>query len=111
MTTPYSLKQQGWLQVDNGEPCITPLQAWQLGLPLDYARKSVVEMDTLHCKHCGGCVIKNPDRVRARGYCMKCSWYVCDACAYQMSLPDYVHETLLEKADKLKTAVANLGEL
>jgi len=25
-----------------------------------------------------------------------------------MSLPDYVHETILEKADKMKTAVANL---
>jgi len=36
---------------------------------------------------------------------------MCDGCAYLASLPDYVHETLLEKADKMKTAAANLGEL
>ena len=108
MSVPYSMRQQGYTIVDNGGPCITEEQARTLGLPSDYATRSVVEMDTLHCRHCGGCVIKNPDRSRPRGHCMKCDWYVCDPCDFKMSLPDYVHETILEKADKMKTAAANL---
>ncbi len=108
MTIPYSMRQQGWMQVDNGGPCLTEAQARALNLPLDYARRSVVEVDLMHCRHCGGAVIKNPDRVRARGHCVKCDWFVCDPCAFAMSCPDYVHETFMQKADKLKTARSNL---
>ena len=111
MSRIYSLFQQGEVEVDNGSPCIDEAGATFLGLPRAYAHQSVFIMDTLHCKHCGGCVIKNPDRVRPRAHCTKCNWYMCDGCAYLASLPDYVHETLLEKADKMKTAAANLGEL
>lgn len=108
MTVPYSMRQQGWMQADNGGPCITEAQARVLGLPLDYARKSVVEADMLHCKCCGRNVLKNPDRVRPRHHCSKCNWFQCDGCAYLATLPDYIHESILEKADRLKTAAANL---
>jgi hypothetical protein len=107
MTIPYSMRQQGWMFVDNGAPCLTEEQARAANLPLDYARRSVVEVDTLHCRHCGGCVIKNPDRVRPRGHCQKCNWFVCDPCAFKMSLSDYVHKTFLQKVDDAKTAGAN----
>ena len=108
MTIPYSLRQQGWMQADNGAPCITAEQARVLNLPLDYAKRSVLEVDLLHCKHCGGAVVKNPDRVRSRGHCMKCNWYVCDPCALEMGLPDYVHAPFLEKVARMKASVANL---
>lgn len=106
MTVPASLRQHGWTLVDNGSPCITEGQARALDLPLDYARRSVVEMDLLHCKHCGGTQIKNPDRVRPRNSCMKCAEfgvaaYVCDPCALRMTFPDYVHETFWGKVDRL----------
>lgn len=35
---------------------------------------------TNSCSHCSRVVIKNPDRVRARGYCPKCDAFVCDWC-------------------------------
>jgi hypothetical protein len=111
MTIPYSMRQQGWMLVDNGGPCITEEQARALNLPLDYARKSVVECDLLHCKCCGGLQLKNPDRVRPRYHCNKCNWFQCDACAYQATLPGYVHESFDAKADRVKTQMSNLGEL
>lgn len=36
------------------------------------------EADTLQCAHCNATFIKNPARVRPRGYCAKCDHYVCD---------------------------------
>lgn len=111
MAIPYSMRQQGYAIVDNGGPCLTETEARAANLPLDYARRSVVEMDTLHCKHCGGCVIKNPDRVRPRAHCLKCNSYICDGCAYLASLPDYEHETFMERADRLRAALANVAEI
>ena len=108
MSLPYSMRQQGEVEVDNGGPCITEEQARVFGFPTAYAHRSVIVMDTLHCKHCGGCVIKNPDRIRPRGHCMKCSWFVCDPCAFKMSMPDYVHETFLQRVDRLKSRTSNL---
>jgi hypothetical protein len=101
------MRQQGYAVVDNGAPCLTEVEARAAGLPLDYARRSVVEMDTLHCRHCGGVVIKNPDRTRERGHCLACGWYVCDSCAYLATLPDYVHETFLAKVERVKSQAAN----
>ena len=97
------------MQADNGSPCLTEAQARASGLPLAYARQSVVEADLLHCKCCGGVVLKNPDRVRPREHCKYCNWFQCDACAFRATLPDYVHEAFLEKVDKAKTAAANLA--
>ena len=109
MTVPYSMRQQGWMLVDNGGPgSITKDQARAQGLPSTYATQSVVELDTLHCRCCGGVVIKNPERTRERNHCTKCNWFQCDGCAYLATLPDYVHQPFLQKVELAKTAAANL---
>ena len=107
MTLPYAMRQQGYVIVDNGGPCLSEDEARTANLPLDYARRSVVEMDTLHCKCCGGVVVKNPDRIRPRGHCPKCNWFQCDGCAYLATLPDYVHEPFLAKVERVKSQAAN----
>lgn len=33
------------------------------------------------CSHCDRVVIRNPDRIRARGHCTNCDRFVCDPCA------------------------------
>lgn len=40
----------------------------------------LLEAATLTCVHCNGVQIKNPKRVRPRGYCAKCAAYICDSC-------------------------------
>ena len=105
---PYSLRQQGWMHVDHAGGAITRDQARRIGLPGFFADDGVHEVDTLHCKHCGCVVIKNPDRTRARGHCTKCDWFVCDVCAVEMQHPDYVHSTWLSRAEEAKRAAANL---
>jgi len=107
MTIPYSMRQQGWMHVDH-DGGLTEDQARLLNLPLQWGRPGVHEVDTLHCKHCGSVVIKNPDRVRPRGHCMICDWFVCDPCDFEMHQPDYIHSTLFGRAEAAKSAVANL---
>ena len=64
------------------------------GLPVPGFRQSFVEMATAHCYHCGGCVVLNPQRTRAREYCRTCDRYICDGCAEMAKTPDYVHRTI-----------------
>jgi hypothetical protein len=68
----------------------------------------VFEADTLTCSHCKASQIKNPLRTRPREHCFKCNHYICDACAFLASMPDYNH-TPFEKLvdDNLKSI--NLG--
>lgn len=110
MTVPYSLRQQGWVFVDHAGG-ITSEQARAIGLPLDWGKEGVHEVDTLHCRHCGGCVIKNPDRIRSRGHCTKCDWYVCDPCFAAMQHPDYIHTTIMQRIETLKAVSENLGQI
>lgn len=98
-------KQMGYLMVDHRA---SP------GLPEDIARAcgydprlsgegKVYEADTLTCAHCKGTVVKNIFRTRERHVCKKCSdHYICDACAFQASLPDYVHVPFSLIVDNLK---------
>lgn len=46
------------------------------------------EADTSTCSHCQRIVVLNPDRTRERGFCPKCSHYICDECVGVM------HQTL-----------------
>lgn len=39
---------------------------------------TLLEAATVTCCHCQRTYIRNPLRVRARGYCAKCDAYVCD---------------------------------
>ena len=81
------------------------------GLPEDIARQvgydpvlckegKVFEASTMRCAHCSGHIVKNPLRVRERGHCPKCDWYVCDACAVAMKDPNYTHCSMDERVDK-----------
>lgn len=73
------------------------------GLPEDVARKvgydprfcqegKLFEAASLTCSHCKGVVVKNPLRTRERHNCMKCGGhYICDGCAFEATVSDYVH--------------------
>lgn len=39
---------------------------------------TLFEADAFTCCHCSAIVVKNPARVRPRGYCAKCDHVVCD---------------------------------
>lgn len=95
MNNPHSQRsREGYLLVDH--------QA-SPGLPEDIARLvgydpalcgegKRFEAATLTCSHCKCAVVKNPLRTRERHQCHKCGpHYVCDLCAFRMSLPDYDH--------------------
>ncbi len=41
---------------------------------------TVLERATYTCAHCQVMIVKNPDRVRPRGWCEHCDKYVCDLC-------------------------------
>lgn len=54
---------------------------------------------TLCCAHCKTHVVPNPLRTE-RASCPKCDHhYVCDVCAFRMSMPDYVHTPYEKKVD------------
>ena len=64
---------------------------------------SVYETMTLGCSYCGSCVVMNPKRTRPRAHCMKCDRYICDWCDAARQKPDYVHRTIDEIFDLLRT--------
>lgn len=53
-----------------------------------------LETSTMRCGHCHRVVLLNPERVRTRFNCSKCSEYVCDFCG-----------------DPLQTGCLNLDQL
>lgn len=85
----------GWLMLDHSaSPGIPAETARALGLdPALVAEGQKAEFDTVSCSHCGGHVLKNPKRVRPRGYCKTCDHYICDGCDYLRHQPNYVHRT------------------
>lgn len=48
------------------------------------AGRSLWEMPTLGCPHCGKQQIVNPLRTRDRPWCQKCDAYICDDCKLVM---------------------------
>ena len=105
------MTREGYLMVDHRA---SP------GLPEDIARKvgydpkfcqegKLFEAATLTCSHCKCAVVKNPLRTRERHTCIKCGGhYICDGCAYQATMPDYVH-TPFDKVIDLHLDAAALG--
>ncbi len=86
-----SLKRHdGELQVDN-RASGTPIPGW--------GNTTVGAAPTLGCKHCGGVVVLNPLRTRAREYCRLCDRYICDGCAAVTKKADYVHRTIDDLTD------------
>jgi hypothetical protein len=92
-----SLKRhEGWLLIDHSaSPGIPYDVAIRMGVdPRGVAGGKKMEAATVSCKHCGGHVVKNPKRVRPRGYCRLCDHYICDACDVQRANPNYVHRPI-----------------
>jgi hypothetical protein len=92
------------------------------GLPEDVARASGYnpalckegkrfEADTLTCVHCKVVVVKSHTRDTTkmpRHKCPKCrNRYICDLCAFRMTLPDYNHLPYEKYIDVCYDASAN----
>lgn len=87
-------QREGYLIVDHqASPGLPPELAAQMGYdPALCKEGKVFEAATLTCAHCKTVVVKNPDRLRARGSCVKCSnKYLCDDCTVAARQPDYTH--------------------
>jgi hypothetical protein len=97
--------RDGELMIDHSRsPGIPSSIAIKMGLPPELVREgTVMHAPTLGCVHCGGHVLLNPLRSRARANCFKCNAYICDGCAWAMTLPDYVHRTFLQIAEMVRT--------
>jgi len=90
---------EGEIFVDHrASPGLTNEQAIKLGyIPDKLSEGKVFEAPTMSCNHCGTVVIINPKRTRDRDWCSHCDMYVCDNCAIERKLPDYVHKTYRQK--------------
>lgn len=84
------------------------------GLPESVARRwnydplltregKVYRARTLGCPHCGAVVAINPQRQSERAHCQKCARYICDWCKAAMNEPDYVHITMAEIIEKVRS--------
>lgn len=58
------MKQGGYLMIDNR-----------------LAGGGLSEAATSTCSHCQRIIVLNPDRTRERGFCHRCSHYICDQCS------------------------------
>jgi hypothetical protein len=93
-------RQQGYLLVDHSaSPGLTEEQSRWAGYDPFWCKEGrKYEVATFRCAHCAGCVVPNPERTRERHNCPKCDHkYICDGCAFEASLPDYVHAPALAK--------------
>lgn len=100
---------EGYLFIDHrASPGLTEDVAKKAGYDPFFCKEGkVFEAVTKACRHCRVSVIMNPDRVRARNYCVKCSGgYVCDLCAEAMRQPGYVHTSFEKLVDIAKECEA-----
>lgn len=92
-----SLKRfDGEVMIDNrasGEPIP--------GLPAKAG--TFAEVPTVSCRHCGGVWVENPWRKRPREYCRTCDKYMCDGCAALSKQPGYVHRTIDDLTEMVKS--------
>lgn len=94
---------EGYLIADHrASPGVPESVLHTAGLP-SFAGRGVFEAATIHCVHCGGSWIKNPERIRPRGYCRQCVKYVCDACDIAMAQSGYIHRTFEELAELVQS--------
>ena len=98
--------KESYLFVDHrASPGLSPEMARRMGYPAgSVSEGKLLEIATLTCCHCGGVLIKNPERTRAREHCFKCNSYICDMCAELARHPDYVHNPFTKFADDLREA-------
>ena len=98
---------EGYFSVDHrASPGLSEEQAHRLGYDPFHTREGkLFEAATFTCPHfpCGTVVIINPLRNRERAYCRSCMQYICDNCAELALHPDYVHITMDEAKEKVKS--------
>ncbi len=91
----------GYLLIDNrNNEGVSEKQVVDAGLPL-VARSGLFEAATITCNHCNAIVVINPDRTRARGFCVKCNSYICDNC-YGILHATGVCRTMTQILDELQ---------
>lgn len=98
------LKKPGYLIVDHrASPGLPEELAQRAGYdPLLCREGRTFEADTQTCSHCKTVVVMNPERVRARAHCWQCNHYICDSCAFKMTLSGYVHVPFAKLVDVAK---------
>lgn len=97
-------KAGGYLLIDHtASPGLPPAIARQAGYDPAFAKEGKkLEVDTLTCAHCGTSVVPNHFRKRPRETCIRCNHhYVCDVCAFKMTMPDYVHNPIKKLQDTI----------
>lgn len=95
-------RDHGYLFIDHSaSPGISEELARRSGYdPALVGEGKKMEAKTMCCAHCKSHVVPNPGRVTERHSCPKCDHhYICDGCAYLMTLPDYVHTPYEKKVD------------
>lgn len=100
------MASEGELMIDHrASPGIPEDMARRVGLPpKQLGEGSLFEAAILRCNHCSTPQIKNLNRIRPRYSCAKCNFaYVCDNCAATMTLPQYVHRTIDEISDMVRS--------
>ena len=103
---------EGYLLIDHRcSPGIPEELARRNGLPPELVREGrVLEMKTKSCRHCGGVVVLNPDRLRERHSCLACGGaFVCDACKAASLEPGYTHRSFEQIADMVRSGRYTLG--
>lgn len=100
---------EGYLMVDHrASPGIPADLALKMGRdPKLCGEGKLFEAATLTCSHCTNVVVKNPLRVRERGFCAKCNGFVCDGCHAAMHLPEYTHKGFKALVDTALNAAVN----
>jgi hypothetical protein len=102
-------RHEGYLLIDHRfSPGVPESEALRTGFdPKLLGEGKILESATITCAHCLGVVVKNPMRIRERGYCPKCDKYLCDHCEAKRHAPGYQHasgeaisDAILESAVK-----------
>jgi len=109
-----SSHDEGYLMVDHrASPGIPEEQARKMGYdPSQVGEGKVLEAAMKFCAHCQQPVVINPLRTRERAHCMACSGkYVCDNCAIEMRLPNYVHMPIKKIVDLVGSGKATAVQL
>lgn len=103
----WQRSNEGYLMLDHrASPGLTEAEARRLGYDPQSVREGrLLETATYTCPHfpCGTIVILNPNRQRERAFCRSCNAYICDNCARRALHPDYVHLTMDEAKEKIKS--------
>src|SRR6266699_4334160 len=98
---------EGYLMVDHrASRGLTEEQARRFGYAPELAKEGkTYEAPTYTCPHfpCGAVVLINPNRQRERAFCRSCNAYICDDCAREALHPDFVHITMDEAREKVKS--------